>query len=348
MNLLKSAFTCAAVSVPYIKRMPLMDMHRLAVFCKVVELQSFTKAGEEMFLSQPTISEHIRSLEEMLGEKLLDRLGKDIFPTPVGKILYGYAQQILQLREEAIQEVARFKGELAGRLILGASLDPGTYFLPKTVGSFKASYPSIQIAIKILGITEIVEAVLKGNLEVGLIGSKWKDNRFELEEIFSDELALIVFPEHPWRGRDEILMEEIYGEPFILRERGSGVRMVMEQILESHDFDFSKLSVVAEMASTEAIRQSLRARLGISIISKLAIAEDLERSSLFTVSLKGIQFIRPFYLIHRKKRHLSPICSAFLNHLRAMRGRTNSGEKAQKTFIKAFYQSPCLLKGTKR
>jgi DNA-binding transcriptional LysR family regulator len=294
-----------------------LDLHRLEVFCKVVELRSFTKAGEEMLLSQPTISEHIRSLEEKLGEKLLDRLGREIIPTPVGNILYRYAHKMLQLREDAIQAVARVKGELSGPLILGASPDPGTYILPKIVGSFKASHTSTQITIKILGIAEIVEAVLRGGLEIGLIGSEWKDSRLELEEISSDELTLTVFPGHPWCGRKEVLLEEIYGESFILRERGSGTRMVVDRMLEKHGFDFAKLFVVAEMATTEAVRQSIKAGIGISILSKRAIAEDLDRGSLHAVSLKAIRFVRPVYLIQRKKRHLSPICSAFLEHLRA-------------------------------
>ena len=294
-----------------------MDLHRLAIFCKVIELRSFTKAGEEMFLSQSTISEHISSLEEMLGEKLLDRLGREIFLTPAGKTLYSYAKEMLQLREEAIQELARFKGELAGQLILGGSPDSGAHFLPKTLKSFKASHPAVKIFIVILSIAEIVEAVLRGDIDIGLIGSVWKDHRLDLEIIFSDELILTVFPDHPWSSRDEISMEEIYGEPFILREKGSGVRLLVDQILEIHDFDFSRLFLVAEMATTEAIRQSVKAHLGISIISRQAIAEDLDRGALIAVPLKGIHFVHPIYLIKRKKRQISPICSVFLGHLRA-------------------------------
>jgi DNA-binding transcriptional LysR family regulator len=287
----------------------------MKVFCKVVELRSFTRAGEEMFLSQPTVSEHVRSLEEMLGEKLLDRLGREIFLTPVGKILYRYALKMLQLHEEAIQAIAMFKGELSGRLVVGASPDPGSYVLPTIIGSFKASHPAVQITVKILGVAAIADAVLRGGLEIGLIGSKWKDTRLDHEEIFSDELTLVVYPEHPWSAREEVLMEEIYGEPFILRDMGSGTRTVFDHVLETQGFDFSRLAVVAEMANTEAVRQSIKARLGISILSKLAIREDLERGSLSAVALKGIRFNRPFYLIQRRKRQLSPTCSAFLDHL---------------------------------
>ncbi len=299
-----------------------MDLRRLEVFCKVVELRSFTKGAEAVLLSQPTVSEHIRLLEDALGEKLLDRLGREALPTPAGQILYRYARRMLRLREEALQAIATHKGSLSGRLVLGASTIPGTYVLPKIIGSFKARTPHIQLILRILSTGEIAEAVLRGDLEIGLVGSEWKDRRLETEEIFSDELVLTVYPEHPWSRRGEVPKEELYGEPFILRQRDSGTRMVMSQILESHGFDFSKLHVVAEMATTQAIHQSIKARIGISILSRQAVEEDLERGSLVAVSLRGIRFHRPFYLIQRKNRQVSPLCEAFLAHLR----RKNQGQ----------------------
>ena len=297
-----------------------MDLRRLEVFCKVVEFRSFSKAAKALLLSQPTVSEHIRTLEIAVGETLLDRLGREVLPTQAGQILYRYAYRILRLREEALQAMARYSGDLSGRLILGASTIPGTYVLPRIIGSFKDLHSSIQLTLKILSTGEIVEAVLKGDLEVGLVGSQWKDRRLRSEEIFSDELVLTVYPEHPWHARDEVGMEELYGEHFILRERGSGTRMVMSQILEAHGFDFSRLFVVAEMATTQAIRQSIKARIGISILSRQAVEEDLQRSSLVAVPIRDIQFHRPFFLIQREGRQQSPLCEAFIEHVR-LRGR---------------------------
>ena len=126
-----------------------MDIHRLEVFCKLVELKSFTKAAEAVFLSQPTVSEHIRSLESELQEKLIDRLGREALPTQAGKIVYKYAQKIIQLRNEAVQAIENYKGNLAGHLYIGASTIPGTYILPEIIGLFKAQYPAIQVTLKI-------------------------------------------------------------------------------------------------------------------------------------------------------------------------------------------------------
>jgi DNA-binding transcriptional LysR family regulator len=301
-----------------------MDLHRLHVFCKVVELRSFTKAAEAVLLTQPTVSEHIRTLEEMVGERLLDRLGREAFPTPAGQILYRYAHKMLRLRDEALQELARYRGDLSGQLVLGASTIPGTYILPRIIGTFKARHPSIQLRLEIASTGEIEEVVLRGDLEIGLVGSKSKNVHLEAEEIFSEELVLAVYPEHPWSTRSEVTMEDLYGEHFILRESNSGTRMVMTQILDDHGFDFSKLFVVAEMATTQAVRQSIKARIGISILSQQAVEEDLQRGSLMSVPIRGIRFHRPFYLIQRKNRQHSPLCEAFLAHLREQSQTSNT------------------------
>lgn len=293
-----------------------MDMRRLEVFCKVVELRSFTKAAESLSLSQPTISEHIRILEETVRERLIDRLGREVLPTPAGKLLYQYVRNIVQLRDEAIHALGQFKGNLAGALVLGASTIPGTYVLPKFIGTFKAKHPAIQITLRIADTAETVHSIIEGAVEAGVIGSKWSDRRLSTEEIFSDELVLTVFPGHPWARRGTIDPEELIREPFILREQGSGTRTFMKQTLEESGFDVSHLSVVAEMGSTEAVRQGIKSEVGVSILSYQAVEEDIQHGHLAKVEIRGIRFVRPLYLAQRKNRQISPLCAVFLDHLR--------------------------------
>ncbi|MDQ7784056.1 MAG: selenium metabolism-associated LysR family transcriptional regulator [Desulfomonilaceae bacterium] len=293
-----------------------MDMRRLEVFCKVVELKSFTGAAKALSLSQPTVSEHIRTLEEIVNERLLDRLGREVLATPAGKVFYQYARNIVRMRDEAVQALEQFKGNLAGRLVLGASTIPGTYMLPRIIGDFKSTHPAIQITLRIADTALIVEQVLDGDLEAGFIGSKWSDRRLVMEEIFTDELVLAVYPEHPWASRKRIKRTDLEGEPFILRERGSGTRMVMERILDEHGFDVSRLSVVAEMGSTEAVRQGIKSKIGISILSRNAAADDIDHGLLAAVDIERIRFTRPLYLIQRRNRQMSPLCAAFLERLR--------------------------------
>lgn len=301
-----------------------MDIHRLVVFCKVIELQSFTKAADAVCLTQPTVSEHIRALEESLGEKLVDRLGREVLPTPAGKILYQYARDIIQLRDEAIQALEKFKGNLSGNLVIGSSTIPGTYILPQLIGSFKSLHPSIQIRVRISSSAEVVDRILDGGVEFGLIGARWDDRRILLEEVFSDELVLIVYPEHRWAKAPSVEIEQIADEPFVFREKGSGTRIVMTRALEAAGFPMSRMRVIAEMGSTEAVRQAVKARIGVAIVSSQAVAEDLERRTLVALPLKEMQISRPFYLAQRKNRQPSPLCTAFLNHLRAEAAEKNA------------------------
>ncbi len=297
-----------------------MDIHRLEVFCKVVEMQSFTRAADAVFLTQPTVSEHIRALEELVGEKLVDRLGREVLPTSAGKILYQYARDIIRLRDEALQAIDRYKGTLSGHLTIGASTIPGTYILPGLIGSFKARYPAIQITLHISDSAEVVERIIDGGLEAGLIGAPWDDRRIVLEEVFSDELVLAVHPGHPWAGGRAATLEDLAKEPFILRERGSGTRRVMARALEAHGFNPARLHVVAEMGSTEAIRQGIKARIGVSILSSHAVVEDIQRGTIARIELEGVSITRSFYLVQRKNRQSSPLCIAFLKHLRSEAG----------------------------
>ena len=291
-----------------------MDLHRLEVFCKVVELKSFTKAAEAIFLSQPTVSEHIRSLEEMLGERLVDRLGREALPTQAGQLLYKYARKILRLRQEAMQAMASYRGTLAGHLSLGASTIPGAYILPQRIGAFKKLHPAIQITLSIGNSRTVADGVLAGDTEFGVVGARWSDPALEWLEILDDELVLAVYPSHPFAEKKEVKPAQLLNEPMIIRERDSGTRRVVAQLLEKH-LDLDRLQIVAEMGSTEAVRQGIKAEVGIAILSSRAVAEDIERGSLVTVPLANIRLSRPFYLIIRKNRQSSPICSTFLDFL---------------------------------
>ncbi|MEA3465277.1 MAG: selenium metabolism-associated LysR family transcriptional regulator [Thermodesulfobacteriota bacterium] len=292
-----------------------MDIRRLEVFCKVVDLGSFTRAAEAALLSQPSVSEHVRALEDHFDEKLIDRLGRRAQPTHAGKIFYQYARRIIQLKDDANQSIRQYQGILAGELALGASTIPGAYLLPRHIQSFKANYPAVDLMLKIGGTSQVVEEVLSGTLELGLVGTLWKDQRIECEPMFGDELVLTVDSEHPWANRDFVLPGELTDTPFIMREPGSGTRMEMTQALKGVGVECAHFQVVAEMGSNEAVRQGVRARIGVAILSLLSVQEDLDRGTLVNVPVQGLTISRSFYLIQRRSRQLSPLAMAFNQHL---------------------------------
>ena len=302
-----------------------MDLHRLEIFVKVAELKSFTLAAEALRLSQPTVSEHIRTLEEMAEETLVDRLGRELRLTPAGQILYRYAVKLLHLREEALQALADYRGELAGRVVIAASTIPGSYLLPQIIGAFKSKHPSVQITLKIANTAAVGEMVLKGEAGLGLVGSRLPEKRLSFEEVYLDELTLAVAPQHPWAARPKVAPAELYGQPFIVRERGSGTQMAVQTILGEHGLDFGKLTVAAEMPNTEAVRQSIKAGVGIGILSRLAVAAELAYGDLVAVTIQGVELHRPLYLVQRLGRDLPPVYAAFGNYVEGI-GKQGKGK----------------------
>jgi len=292
-----------------------MDLHRLEVFCKVYEMKSFSRGGRACLLSQPTVSEHIRYLETFLDVQLFDRLGRQVVPTRAGEILYDYARRMLNLRREATRTLELYRGKMSGELELGGSTIPGQYILPSLIGKFKQSFADIRIKLVIADTMNITNMVLEGSLELGVVGAKIKNSKLEFDRLFDDELVLAISPNYQWAERSSISLDELADVPFIMREQGSGTRMMMLRILEQADFDPQRLNVVAEMGSTDAIRQAIKAEVGVSILSRRAIADELHFQQLFTIPIKDLSFIRHFYLVTHKKRSRSPVGQAFVDFL---------------------------------
>ena len=169
-----------------------MDIRALEVFCKIVELKSFSRAAEAVYLTQPTLSGHIKGLEEFVGLKLLDRLGREVVPTKAGELLYGYAKQVLAMRNQAIQALEEYKGSLKGHLIIGGSNIPGEYVLPALLARFKARYPDVFMTLKIADSREIARGVLEGTYELGAVGAKFDDGQLVFLKFLEDELVLAL------------------------------------------------------------------------------------------------------------------------------------------------------------
>jgi len=212
--------------------------------------------------------------------------------------------------------VDQFQGKVSGSLVIGASSIPGTYLLPLFVGSFVARHPDCRIELRISDTQETVESVAEGLLEVGLVGAKLGNRKVVFEEIAGDELVLAVSSGHRWTAKETISPEELSEEPFISREKGSGTLWVTNQLLEQSGFNTGHLKVSAKMDTSESVRQGIKAGIGVSILSRLAVDEDVRQGALSTVEISGIRFSRSLYLVFRKNWQLSPLGSAFLDHVR--------------------------------
>ncbi len=294
-----------------------MDIRQLEIFVKVAALGSFSRAAEALFLTQPTVSEHIRTLEEELGVRLLDRLGRGAAPTKAGQLLLGYAQRILELHRGARQALDQFQGRMSGELVVGGSTIPGEYVLPALIGRFKEKYPDVAISLLIGDTQRVLDWVLEGRVEAGVVGAQIAHRVLEYRELMPDELVVVVPAGHPWRGKKTASLEEVRQEPLIVRERGSGSRHALERALAEVGLDLGAFRVVGEMGSTQAIKQGVKAGVGISLISKRAVAEECEHGILSCVKVKDLRFRRAFYLVLNTTRTRSPLAEAFVAFLLA-------------------------------
>lgn len=308
-----------------------MDLRRLEVFNKLMETKSFSRTAEELGLTQPTVSGHIKTLEEELELRLFDRRQRQVLPTSAAFVLKDYAQRILDLRTEARYALDQFKGRISGHLKLGGSTIPGGYILPIVIGHFCRLYPEAHLNLVVGDTQGIVNRIVEGSIEIGIIGARVALEDLEYETLLEDAMVLAVPPGHPWaESGGPIPVIDLAKAPFIIREEGSGTRATMLAALAGHGLGAKDLNVVAEMGSTEAVIQAIKAGLGVSILSRFALAQEIRFNLIKAVPVEGLNLRRPFYIVTHKKRTRSPLCGAFLDFLRN-EGRNAAAELTEQT-----------------
>lgn len=298
------------------KTLPI-DFRHLETFCRVASLKSFSKAAEDLFLTQPTVSGHILILEKSLGLRLFDRTGREVRLTPAGKILFTFASKMLLSRKELINALSEFSQGLRGELVIGASTIPGEYLLPKLLGQFKKEHLHFTLSLKIADTQEIVRHVLEGTVEFGLIGAKLPHPSLYYEKYMEDEIVVISPIDHPLSQQKKVTLEDLLKEPWIIREEGSGTQMAVENMLRKRGKTLKQFQVIMSMGNTSSLKEGVKAGLGLAFISKKAIEEELNRNLLSKIDLVGTDpILRPIYIVLFRGRTLSPMGTAFLRFLR--------------------------------
>lgn len=293
-----------------------MDLWQLSIFCKVVEHKSFSKAAEAVHLSQPTVSSHVKDLEEHFGCRLLDRMGRSIEPTRCGELLYDYARRLLLLRDEAESAISAFTGRPGGKLCVGASTIPGSFILPELIGRFCGIYPEVKVRLTIGDSRDIIDAILEGDVEMGVVGAAFADQRIAQEELFRDCLCVLVPAGHALAAGEEAPLSRVVAEPLLLREEGSGTRKAFEDMARGAGLDPADFRIAAEMGGNEALREAVRAGLGVCVVSEL-FASCNPGPGLRALRISGVDTERRFYLTRHCQRTPSPVCASFMDFLRA-------------------------------
>ena len=289
-----------------------MDTRQLAAFCAVVERKSFSQAAERLGVTQPAVSLQIRSLEERLGQQLLDRSGRRVEPTEAGRRLYRGAQRLLEQERQLLEDVAgEAEGPLRGQLAIGASTGPGGTVVPVLLCEFAELEPEVTVDLSIYDTQTIVDLVARRELELGIVGATPRNRSVAYEPFFRDEVVLVCPPEHRFAGR-EIALADIRDEPLIVMQEGAGVRQVIEDELRQAGTRLRDLDVRLELGLQESVKSAVEAGHGVTFISRTAVEPELASGALAAARVRGLEPSREISLVRAAGRVSTRVADAFV------------------------------------
>ena len=302
-----------------------MNLNRLTTFCRVYELGSFSQAAERLYLSQPTVSSHILVLEEQLGQKLFDRIGRLITPTQAGKLLYGRAIKAIAEVDRALEEINVLRDKVAGPLVVGASTIPGNFFLPAVLQEYNRLYPEVSLQLRVSDSEAISRLVASAEVDLGIIGASSEESDLSSQLLVRDSLIVLGREDVIGQlGDDGLTRDDVLQMPWIVREQGSGTRRALEQGLKEFDLRLPDLRVVATVDSTVAVLKCIQAGLGVSITSQWAADEIAGIGSGVRGVDPGWAFERSFYMLWHRQRTPSSAASCFSRLLQRHLGVSDS------------------------
>lgn len=293
-----------------------MDTRQLAAFCAVVERRSFSQAADQLGVTQPAVSLQIRSLEQRLGQQLLDRSGRRVEPTEAGLRLYRGAQRLLALEEQILQELGdEAEGELTGRLEIGGSTGPGGTVLPVVLGEFQRLHPQVHVALTVSDTHTVVEQVARRELELGVVGVAGRHRGITFEPFYRDEVVLAVPADHKRAGKT-ISLGELKAEPLVLMQEGAGVRQMIDDELRELGVRLRDLNVRLELGLQESARAAVLGGFGATFISRIAIEGDLAAGTLAIARVEGLEPAREIQLARATGRAETRAAQAFVAYAR--------------------------------
>lgn len=290
-----------------------MDIRQLETFVQVAKCKSFSKAADNLFITQPTVTNHIQNLEQELNTLLISRLGRKIKLTEEGQTLYRYALDILNLLDSAKYDLQAFHDGVKGHLTIYVSSVPRKCVLPEILQRFSEQYPNITYSIGEKDSHSVIESILTGETDFGILGASYPNQNIEYIKLMEDELVLITpdsihFPEI---SGSTLSQDQVFQHRFIQKEEGSGTRLLIENELKNTKISPKVMKTVAYVEDTELIKNLVINNFGLAILSKKLVERDQAENRLKYFYIEGLKFKRNFYFAFHKFRKLSPINHAF-------------------------------------
>ena len=288
-----------------------MTLQQLKLFEAVTRNNSFTLAARELELSQPAVSIQIKRLENQAGMPLFEQLGKKIFPTLAGKLMYDASQDILQRVEQLKTDMEELNGKVKGKLNLSV-VTTTKYFLPRILGNFLHEYPDVEPRLNFTNRAQVIERLYNNKDDLVILGQIPEDNNLQSYPFMENQLVVVAPPDHPLATQKDIELELLSEERIIEREQGSGTRLMFDNLLENKDFT---VKTYMELGSSEAVKQAVIAKLGIAVLSLHSVRHELESKRLCILDVKGFPIKSRWYIVHLKSLQLSLVARTFLDFI---------------------------------
>lgn len=280
-------------------------------------MKSFSKAARLAHLSQPAVSSQIQNLEKKLNTVLFHRTSTGVHLTETGKAAHYYIRKIVDLQVEMEKQIANLSEAEQMEFIIGGSSTAGNYILPELIWKFKEQHPKLQILLEVGNSREILIKLLDGKLDAAVVEGPitLKEHKWIVRHLLKEELVLISSCYGPFSSFSSILSKELLKVPLIFREDGSGVRKTFEKALAAKQVDISKLNIVAEMGSIDALKSAVEAGLGLTVTCRLAVQKELEQGVFKTIEIKDLLLFTSFHLVYQIGRQPNKITQLFANFL---------------------------------
>ncbi len=274
-----------------------MEDHRLKSYCLVVETKSFSRAAQARHMTQSAMSRLVKSLEDELGVTLLHRKGKTVAPTPEGRLFYEHAKKILEDYLRLEQDISAATRAAKGALRLGASRTPAVHLLPRVVYEFSKAHPGISIHLSVSKTSRVFLDLREGRIDMGIVEGTIIDKTFSADAIAEDEIVIIASENNPLTKKKDIPFRELTAEPFILPDRGSGTRELLDDYFRESGIDVRTIKVRMTLGSPEMIVQMVQAGMGIAFASKWSVFTAVKEGTVKVLKVPGKKIARKFYLV---------------------------------------------------
>lgn len=286
-----------------------MNFRKLRIFYETAINLNMTKVAKSLYISQPSVSQAIQELEEELGVKVFDRIGKRLSLTYEGEVYFNYVRRILNLYDEGIENIKKINNKEQGRIVIGASTTIGIYILPDIIKDFVSVNKGVEISLIIENTKNIEKMILQNKIDFAFVEGKVHSEEIIYEKIWEDELVFIEPYAHEWTNKTFIKKEDVSKEKFIMRENGSGTREIVEGYLKDKGIEYE---VFMELGSTEAIKRSVEAGLGIGCVSNQCIREEIKVDKISKVTFNEDRIKRDLLLIVHKDKFISNNMKEFI------------------------------------